>query len=294
MIVDVLLPLSLAFIMFSLGLGLTPGDFRRVAQHPLAFAVGAVGQLVALPLVALALATGLDLDPPLAVGMMILAFSPGGVSSNILAKFARGDMALSISLTAVVSVFSMISVPFLVTLTMRTLMGAEAPRISIVSLATAVFFLVTVPVTVGMALKHFAPLRAERSEKLASPIATVLFCLMVIGAVASEWDTLVTNLPTLGPAVLALNVLMLGIGYGSGRMFRLSEAQARTIAVEVGIQNATLGITIGSLLAPGVEGIAVYSLPSGIYGILMYAVSLPAIFWLRRSADDEKPAQQTG
>ena len=128
---------------------------------------------------------------------------------------------------------------------------------------------------------------ADRLEGVASPVATFLFLLIVVGAVASEWTTLIDNLPTLGPAVLLLNVIMLGIGYGSGLLFKLGRARSSTIAVEIGIQNATLGITIGALLAPDVAGLAVYSLPSGVYGILMYVVSLPAIAWLRVQADKE-------
>ena len=112
---------------------------------------------------------------------------------------------------------------------------------------------------------------------------------MVIGAVASEWQTLVDNVPTLGPAVVLLNAVMLAIGYGSGQLFSLGRDRSATIAVEVGIQNATLGITIGSLLAPGAEGMAIYSLPSGVYGILMYAISLPMILWLRSGAEPTHP-----
>ncbi len=280
-IIDVFLPLSLAFIMFSLGLGLTIDDFKRVAKEPLAFAVGATGQLVILPLVALGLCIGLGLSPELSVGLMILAFSPGGVSSNIMTKFAKGDMALSISLTAVVSVLSILTVPFLVAFTLEGFMGSEAPPISVQKLGVSVFLLVTVPVLIGMGIRHAKKSLAETLERGASPAATFLFILMVVGAVASEWDTLVANLPTLGPAVVLLNVVMLAVGYGSGVAFNLGPARSSTIAVEVGIQNATLGITIGALLAPSVEGLAIYSLPSGVYGIMMYVVSLPAIMWLR-------------
>lgn len=288
-IVDVLLPLSLAFIMFSLGLGLTLDDFRRVAQQPGAFAVGATGQLLVLPLVAMGLAMGFGLSPELSVGLMVLAFSPGGVSSNIMTKFARGDMALSISLTAVVSVLSIVTIPFLVTAATRFFMGADAPPISVAGLGLSVFALVTVPVALGMAIRGFREELAGTLERFAGPLANLLFVVMVIGAVASEWQTLVDNVPTLGPAVVLLNAVMLAIGYGSGQLFSLGRDRSATIAVEVGIQNATLGITIGSLLAPGAEGMAIYSLPSGVYGILMYAISLPMILWLRSGAEPTHP-----
>ena len=282
-IVDVLLPLSLAFIMFSLGLGLTIADFKRVAKQPLAFTVGATGQLVVLPLVAWGLARGFGLSPELSVGLMILAFSPGGVSSNILTKFARGDMALSISLTAVVSVLSIATVPFLVSGALHLFLGEQAPPISVTRLGLSVFGLVTVPVVIGMTIRGLRSALADQVERVAGPLANLLFVGIVLGAIGSEWQTLVDNIPTLGPAVLALNVAMLGIGYAAGQAFRLGISRSATIAVEVGIQNATLGITIGSLLVPGGDGLAIYSLPSGVYGILMYVVSLPAILWLRRS-----------
>jgi BASS family bile acid:Na+ symporter len=264
-----------------LGLGLTVDDFKRVAKEPLAFAVGATGQLVVLPLVALGLCLALDLSPELSVGLMILAFSPGGVSSNIMTKFARGDMALSISLTAVVSVLSILTLPILVALTLKGFMGSEAPDISITRLGLSVFGLVTVPVVLGMIIRRSRQSLAATLERVAGPLANGLFVVMVVGAVASEWGTLIDNLPSLGPAVIALNVVMLAVGYGSGQLFKLGRARSSTIAVEVGIQNATLGITIGSLLVPSAEGLAIFSLPSGVYGILMYVVSLPVIAWLR-------------
>ncbi len=284
MIIDIFLPLALAFIMFSLGLGLTLDDFKRVATQPLAFAVGATGQIVVLPLVALGLALVVGLSPELSVGLMILAFSPGGVSSNIMTKFARGDMALSISLTAVVSVLSIVTVPLLVGVSLHGFMGTDAPPISIASLGLSVFVLVTVPVLIGMAIRGKRAALAAKLERVASPLAAGLFVVMVIGAVVSEWGTLIDNLPRLGPAVLLLNVVMLGIGYGAGRLFKLGQARSSTIAVEVGIQNATLGITIGALLVPEAEKLTAFSLPSGVYGILMYLVSLPMIAWLRHRA----------
>lgn len=290
-IVDILLPLSLAFIMFSLGLGLTIADFKRVAQQPKAFAVGATGQLVVLPLVALGLANAFGLSPELSVGLMILAFSPGGVSSNIMTKFAKGDMALSISLTAVVSVLSILTIPFLVAISLHEFMGSEAPPISVAKLGISVFALVTVPVLIGMAIRGTRQALASRMETIAGPLANLLFVAMVLGAVGSEWQTLVDNVPTLGPAVIVLNVVMLAIGYGSGMGFKLGRDRSATIAVEVGIQNATLGITIGSLLVPSAEGLAIYSLPSGVYGILMYVVSLPMIAWLRHGAKAKEAGQ---
>lgn len=282
MIIKVFLPLSLAFIMFSLGLGLTINDFKRVIKEPIAFAVGAMNQMVFLPLIALGLAVVMGLSPELQVGVMILAFSPGGVSSNILAKLAGGDVALSVSLTAVVSVLSIMTVPILVGLSVEGFMGAEAPAIDVLGLGISVFMLVTVPVAIGLAIRHFKAESALKLEPISGKVATGLFVVIVIGALASNWQIFVANLPKLGPTVVLLNIVMLALGYGSGRIFNLGPKRATTIAVETGIQNATLGITVGSLIMESASGLPPFSLPSAVYGITMYLVSFPVLFLLAK------------
>ena len=282
MIVDVFLPLSLAFIMFSLGVSLTVADFQRVATAPRAFLLGVVNQMVLLPLVAYAIAQGSGLPGELAVGLMILAFSPGGVTSNIISRLAGADLALSISLTAVVSLVSLATVPALVGIVLPVFMGSEAPAFSVMGMGVAVFSIVTVPVLLGMALRARRPATADRFEGVASKIATGLFVVIVAAALASNWDLFVENLPVLGPALVALNAVMLALGYGSGRLLGVGERRAATIGIETGIQNATLGITVGALLVPEAVGLTGYSLPSGVYGITMYLVTAPWFFWVRR------------
>ena len=280
-ILSVFLPLSLAFIMFSLGLGLMFNDFSRVATSPGPFAIGAVSQILLLPLLAFCLLHVFTVSPELSVGVMILALSPGGVTSNILTKLAGGALALSITLTAIVSLLSVISVPFLVAWSANYFMGQAAPDINVVSLAIAMFLITVVPVLIGLLLRHFATGLAVRLESIVTIIATILFVIIVIGALAANWKLFVANITVLGPLLVTLNILLLALGWGFARLMRLDHKNAVAIAIETGVQNSTIGITVGSLIVESVSGLPPFSLPSGVYGITMYFVALPFIFWMR-------------
>ena len=278
-IIDIILPLALAFIMFSLGLGLTPGDFALVFSEPKAFAIGIVNQMIVLPIVGFAIAIIAGLDGELAVGLMILACCPGGVTSNILTKLAKGDTALSISYTAVVSVVSVITLPLVVGFSMDHFMGESAPSIDIIGLGITMFLLTTLPVAIGMAIRRTNPDTADSLDRGVSLTAAVLFVIIVLAAIVSEWDTLMDNIGTLGPSVVALNALMLTIGYQSSKILNLEPTKATTVSIESGIQNATVGITVGGLiLASPSGGISTLSLPSGVYGVLMYLIIAPFIY----------------
>ena len=280
-IIDYVLPLSLAYIMFSLGLGLKVSDFGLILSEPKAFAVGLGNQMVVLPIAGFGIASIFDLSGEMAVGLMILACCPGGVTSNILTKLAGGDTALSISYTAVVSVVSVITLPLIVGLSMDHFMGTASPNIEIFELGVTMFLLTTVPVMIGMLIRRYSETAADGIEPLIGKIAAVLFIIIVIAAIASEFDTLIENIGTLGPAVVILNILMLGIGWKSATVLDLENNQATTVSIESGIQNATVGITVGGLvLAPGAGAtLSVLSLPSGVYGVLMYFVIAPFLYW---------------
>lgn len=283
-ILSVFLPLSLAFIMLSLGLGLTASDFLRVVQRPASFAVGAIAQVLLLPLVAYVIARTFALPPDLAVGLMILSFCPGGVTSNMLTRLALGDVALSVTLTGVISLLSILTVPFLVAWSVVHFMGEAAPPVDVTKLAIAVFLITTVPVLIGVLVRHFASALALRLEPLFNKIATVLFVIIVIGALASNWSVFIENLPKLGPALVVLNLVLLGIGYLAGTAFKRNHTETTSIAIETGIQNASLGITVGSLLLETANGLPPFSLPAGVYGITMYFVTLPFILWRRKGS----------
>ncbi|DAC26405.1 MAG TPA: bile acid:sodium symporter family protein [Candidatus Poseidoniales archaeon] len=280
-IIDYVLPLSLAYIMFSLGLGLKVSDFGLILSEPKAFAVGLGNQMVVLPIAGFGIASIFDLSGEMAVGLMILACCPGGVTSNILTKLAGGDTALSISYTAVVSVVSVITLPLIVGLSMDHFMGTASPNIEIFELGVTMFLLTTVPVMIGMLIRRYSETAADGIEPLIGKIAAVLFIIIVIAAIASEFDTLMENIGTLGPAVVILNILMLGIGWKSATVLDLENNQATTVSIESGIQNATVGITVGGLvLAPEAGAtLSVLSLPSGVYGVLMYFVIAPFLYW---------------
>ena len=280
LIIDIVLPIALAFIMFSLGLGLTRADFLLVFNEPKAFAIGIFNQMILLPIVGFVVVILSGLEGELAVGLMILACCPGGVTSNILTKLAKGDTALSISYTAVISVISVFSLPLIVGLSMSYFMGEVAPNIDILGLGITMFLLTTLPVLIGMTIRHRAINMAKSIEKGVNIIATILFVIIVIAAVVSEWGTLVENIGTLGPSVIMLNVLMLGIGYQSAKFFNIEPSKATTVSIESGIQNATVGITIGGLILASPDGgLSTLSLPSGMYGVLMYLIITPFIYW---------------
>lgn len=283
MLLDVFLPLSLAFIMFSLGLGLTIADFTRVVRVPKAFAIGAFAQIVLLPVTAYLLLQVFSLPPELALGVMILSFCPGGVTSNILTKLAGGAVALSVTLTAVVSLVSVVTVPLLVDWSATEFMGVTAPDIDIGALAIAMFAITAVPVALGVAVRALAPRFADGAETWVSRIANVLFVVIVVGALATNWSVFVENLAVLGPVLIIMNVVLLALGVLMARLGGLDARESTAISLETGVQNATLGITVGGLIAAEAAGaLPTFALPAGVYGITMYAVAAPFILWARR------------
>ncbi len=279
MIIDIFLPLSLIFIMFTLGLGLTLNDFIDLLHKPKAFFVGIMNQMVLLPLLAFIIVSLMGITKEIAVGMMILASCPGGVTSNMITKLAKGDTALSISYTAVISILTIITLPFITGFSMNYFMGAEAPPLNLVSLGLTMFMITALPVGIGLIVRSINRTFADSFEVIATKISTVLFVIIIIGALVSEWSTFIENLAAIGPAIILLMVGMIIIGYNSSNWFKMNDKQAVTVAIESGIQNATVGITIGNLIINPETGLSILSIPSGVYGILMYFICLPFVYW---------------
>jgi BASS family bile acid:Na+ symporter len=277
-----LLPAGLAFIMFSLGLGLVVDDFRAILRKPFAFMVGAVNQMVLVPIVAFLLALGSDLPGEIRLGIMILAFCPGGVTSNLLTKLAKGEVALAVSLTAVTSIVTIFTIPPLVTLSAYYFLGVNAPPVDVTRLGMSMVMITAVPVIAGMALRHLAPSFATKIEAPTSNASVVLFVLIVGGALAANWEAFITNLPVMGPVLILLNVIMLVFAYLISRLLKLAPATATAVSIETAMHNATLGITIGSLIAIDASALPAFSLASGVYGITSYFVIVPFILWRRR------------
>ena len=282
MIVKVLLPLILAFIMFSLGLGLKRRDFSRVLKFPVAFGVGLFNQIVFLPLVALGLAHAFGLSAIFAVGLMILALCPGGVTSNLLAKLARGNAPLSISLTAITSLLSILTVPLLVAFSFNHFMGDDAPPVDVTRLGLTMFLITAVPVLIGMVFTAKSPDLVEKMAPGVLRASGVLFVVIIIAALANNWGVFSSNLGTLGPVAVLLSIVMLGFGLASAKLLRLDDRDATTISIESGVQNGTLAIAVGSIVAV-VEGqvLPPVTVPAAVYSITMYFVCVPFVFWRR-------------
>lgn len=282
-LINVVLPLSLAIIMFSLGIGLTFGDFKRVLTRFHAFGIGALSQVVFLPIVAYIIVRMFGLTGEIAVGVMLLSFCPGGVTSNMIAKLAKGDVALSVSLTAVISLLGILTLPFLAAWSVTHFMGADAPEVNITSLAIKVFMITTLPVLIGVAIRHRATAFAMRIEPTLARIATVLFVIIIVAALASNWETFVATLSTLGLALIALNFSLLLLGLGLASLAGLVWTEAKTISIETGVQNATLGIALAAIITGQSDGFSDMALPSAGYGILMYFVTAPFVAWYRKT-----------
>lgn len=277
-ITDVILPLALAFIMFTLGLGLTFSDFARVAKMPKNFLIGLVSQLVFLPLVALMIIFFWPLQPELAIGLILIAAAPGGVTSNILTSFAKGDVALSISLTAVMSLLSVVSVPLVLGISMGLISDNSLGSISLTSIAISMFLIVTLPVLLGMIFRASLSYLTKRIEKIAKIFSTALFVLVLIGAILAERQNLVEYFAQTGLVVLILNILMMTIAYYWAKLFSSGRPQLKAISLECGLQNGTLAIFVGT----SVFGGGLYIVPAATYSVIMYLTSLIFIYFIRK------------
>ena len=275
-VTDVILPLSLAFIMFSLGLGLSLSDFTRVFSKPRDFLIGLFFQIIVLPIVALIIVMFWPLSPELAIGVMILAAAPGGVTSNVLTSFAKGNIALSISLTAINSILCVITVPLILMMSLTVLdMGSINEGQSLFSVASQMFLIVTIPVLIGVLLSGVLSL----FEKIAKNISIILFVLVLIGAILSQRENVVSYFVQAGLVMLFLNVIMMIIVFFLSKSFNASKDTFRCWLMEVGLQNGTLAIVVANTFFAS----TVYLIPAAIYSLIMYATALPLIYFLRRN-----------
>ena len=279
-ITDVVLPLSLAFIMFSLGLALKSSDFTRVIKQPKDFLIGAFSQIIILPLVALIIVMLWPLSPELAVGVMLIAAAPGGATSNIITSFAKGDVALSVSLTAIISLLCVITIPIIVLFSLNILMDTStAKSISIGDIAIKMFLIVTVPVIIGMLFRKFLSSISISFEPLAKKISAVLFVLVLLGAIVAEKDNVVSYFAQAGLVTLVLNLLMMFIAFYIGKLFASGISQQKTITVECGLQNGTLAIAVATTLFDG----GLYLIPAATYSLIMFFTSLIYVYFARQN-----------
>ncbi|MDC0890645.1 bile acid:sodium symporter family protein [Candidatus Pelagibacter sp.] len=278
-IVTKIAPICLALIMLGLGLGLSVKDFTRILRVPKDFFVGFFSQLVILPIVALGIALILNLPAPIAVGLMIIAAAPGGVTSNVLTKFANGDVALSISLTAIVSLISIVSVPFVV-ITSADILGVSiSSDISMTGIALKMALVVTVPVVIGMTIRGFAENFISSKINIINKITGWLFVIVFAAIWIEEKDNILTYLAEAGLAVLILNVIMMTIAYFIAKKFVSGIAQQKSIALECGLQNGTLAVFVATLMFDDIA----YMIPTAAYALIMYITGFIFIYILRKS-----------
>jgi len=276
-----LAPLALALIMLGLGLSLTIQDFIRVIKIPKDFLVGFVSQLILLPIIALLIAMLLNLSAELGIGLMLIACAPGGVTSNVLTKFAGGDVALSISLTAVVSLISIISVPFIMFTSMDVFEIGIVQEVSMISIALKMFFVVTIPVIIGMIIKHFARNFVDNQAALIQKISVILFILVFAAIYIEEWDNIITYFVKAGLPALLLNMSMMVLGFYIAKVFASGVAQQRCISIECGLQNGTLALFVGTQIFG--ENITTFIIPTAAYALIMMMTSVIYIFILRKN-----------
>ena len=277
-VTDLILPLALAFIMFSLGLGLTGSDFLRVAKQPKDFFIGLISQIVLLPLIAFIIVKLWPVAPELAIGVMIIAAAPGGVTSNLLTSFAKGDVALSVSLTAIISLLCVLTIPFIV-LQSATLLGDSVDKsISIFSIAKDMFLIVTVPVILGMLLRSFASSLTQKIEAFTKKLSAILFVIVLLGAIAAERENISSYFAQAGLITLSLNVIMMIVAFYVAKFFATGLAQRKCITIECGLQNGTLAIFVGTSIFGG----GMYIIPAATYSLIMFATSLIFIYFIKK------------
>ena len=278
-VTDVILPLALAFIMFVLGLGLTTSDFLRVIKQPRDFLVGSLSQIILLPVIAFILVKVWSIAPELAIGVMIIAAAPGGVTSNLLTSFAKGDVALSISLTAIISLLCVVTIPFVV-LTSADLLGESniVQDISLLSMSRDMFLIVTVPVILGMLLRKVSTVIALKFEPIAKKISIFLFVLVLLGAIAAERENVISYFAQAGLITFALNVIMMFVAFYIAQLLATGIKQKKCITIECGLQNGTLAIFVATSVFEG----GMYVIPAATYSLIMFLTSLIFVYFVRK------------
>ena len=271
-------PVCLAIIMFGLGLGLTVADFKRVITIPRDFIIGFLGQVIILPIIAFILIHIISMPPEIALGVMIIAAAPGGVTSNILTKFANGDVALSVTLTAVVSLISVITVPLIV-YNSASFLGFEITKeISMINIAVKMFFVVTVPVIFGMIVRSFMTDFIVSKTLLIQRLSVILFLVVFISIWVEEWDRIISFITRAGLVAFILNITMIFIGYYMAKFLASGPEQRKCISLECGLQNGTLAVFVATQLFDDI----VFMVPTAAYALIMFVTSIIFVLIVRK------------
>lgn len=276
----VLLPLALAVVMLGMGLSLVPEDFTRITRYPKAVAVGTGCQILLLPMIGVLIALVVPMQPEIAVGLIVVAVCPGGPSSNLVTYLAKGDVALSVTLTAVSSIITVFTIPFFTNLALQHFLGKSAAiALPIGATMLQIFLITLLPTAIGMAIRHKFPDTARRLEKQMSRLAVGLLVLIIVLLLIREGRKLPSFLVQVGIGVVLLNILATLAGFFAGKLFRLPLAQQICISIEVGIQNGTLAIAITAGLLNNPD----MAVPAAVYSLFMYVTGLGAILYGRQA-----------
>ena len=271
-------PICLAIIMFGLGLGLTTQDFLRVVKNPKDFLIGFLSQVILLPIVAIILISLISLPVEIAMGVMVIAAAPGGVTSNILTKFADGDVALSVTLTAVVSLLSIIIVPLIV-FNSANYLGIEIVKeISMLNIALKMFFVVTVPVLFGMIVRSLMTDFIISKTLLVQRLSVILFLIVFISIWIEEWDRIISFITRAGLIAFILNITMIFAGYYIAKFWASGIAQRKCISLECGLQNGTLAVFVATQLFDDI----VFMVPTAAYALIMFVTSIIFVLVVRK------------
>lgn len=278
---EVLLPLALATVMLGMGLSLVPKDFQRITRDPVAVAVGTLCQVVLLPLIGVLITLIVPMQSAIAVGLIVLAVCPGGPSSNLLTYLAKGDVALSVTLTAVSSIITVFTIPIFTNLALQHFLDQSATiSLPIGRTMLQIFLITLLPIAIGMLIRHQFPNTARRIEKQMSRLAAGLLALIIVLILIREGSKLPGFIVQVGVGVLLLNLLAILLGFLAGKLFRLPIEQQICIAIEVGIQNGTLAIAITAGLLNNLD----MAVPAAVYSLLMYVTGFGAVFMAEKQA----------
>ena len=278
-VVTKIAPIALALIMLALGLGLSGQDFLRVIKQPKDFIVGLICQLVLLPIIAFILIKIFNTPLELALGVMIIAAAPGGVTSNVLTKFANGDVALSVSLTAIISLMSIISVPFIVFMSADLLeISNISKEISMIGISMKMFLVVTLPVLLGMLIRKFATNFIMSKTQLIQRLSIILFIIVFAAIWVEEWENIMSYIAQAGAITLVLNIVMMIVGYYVAKFLASGVAQRKCISLECGLQNGTLAVFVASQLFSDIS----FLIPTAAYALIMFLTSIIFVLLVRK------------
>ena len=278
-VVTKIAPIALALIMLTLGLGLTISDFTRVIKRPKDFLIGLICQVILLPIIAFVLIKIFNVQAALALGVMIIAAAPGGVTSNILTKFANGDVALSVSLTAIISLLSILTVPFIVIKSANLLdINYLSKEISMSGISIKMFLVVTLPVVIGMLIRKFAQNFIIKRTALIEKVSLTLFMIVFISIWLEEWDNIIMYISRAGIITLVLNVTMMVLGFYVAKIFASGIEQRKCISLECGLQNGTLAVFVSTQIFDDI----IYLIPTASYALIMFVTSIIFVLLLKK------------